>query len=363
VIVAKNPNNSGEMSAKPITTGRGLAIALRADWRDVRPLRHDGDMSCTLSFSSWRSLRHEGRCESEGFRTLSARATQLLVVRDLFSDSFRFGGGALSLAMFSALSSCLSLFHQLLLFLLLLTRALSWPCNCAAISDRSPRRKNINLIMVELTFVNVNHPVQLRNPKYRRQIRSHISRVQHEQKRSAIDQAVGKLRLDAHDLDGNAFDITRHEDDGDIAVGQPNGAAVSTARARPINDREDILHTTTTTATAKNPSHPRHRAPIPSSSSIVHIPQDETQYVRNAPIRAPPVSPGIHHRLTDTTDELQIFARHAEMSVPSMLVHLRHPRAKATPKKPANVQMTPTVSRSRHHLPSRHRARTPALIA
>jgi hypothetical protein len=217
--------------------------------------------------------------------------------------------------------------------------------------------------MVELTFVNVNHPVQLRNPKYRRQIRSHISRVQHEQKRSAIDQAVGKLRLDAHDLDGNAFDITRHEDDGDIAVGQPNGAAVSTARARPINDREDILHTTTTTATAKNPSHPRHRAPIPSSSSIVHIPQDETQYVRNAPIRAPPVSPGIHHRLTDTTDELQIFARHAEMSVPSMLVHLRHPRAKATPKKPANVQMTPTVSRSRHHLPSRHRARTPALIA
>jgi hypothetical protein len=47
--------------------------------------------------------------------------------------------------------------------------------------------------MVELTFVNVNHPVQLRDPKHRRQIRSHISKVQHEQKRSAIDQAVGKL--------------------------------------------------------------------------------------------------------------------------------------------------------------------------
>jgi hypothetical protein len=154
--------------------------------------------------------------------------------------------------------------------------------------------------------------------------------VQHEQKRSAIDQAVGKLRLDAHDLDGHDFDITRLEDDDDI---QPSGVVVSISKTRPITHGDDLFHTSTTAA-AKNPSHPRHRAPIPSSSSIVHITQDETQYVRNAPIRAPPVSPGIHHSLTDTTDELQIFARHAEMSVPSMLVHLRHPSAKANQRNP-----------------------------
>lgn len=164
--------------------------------------------------------------------------------------------------------------------------------------------------MVELTFVNVNHPVQLRDPKHRRQIRSHISKVQHEQKRSAIDQAVGKLRLDAHDLDVHDFDITRLEDDDDdIAVCQPSGVVVSISETRPITQGEDLFYTTTTAAAARNPSHPRHRAPIPSSSSIIYTPQDETQYVRNAPIRAPPVSPGIHHSLTDTP----MFRHHRDL--------------------------------------------------
>jgi hypothetical protein len=185
--------------------------------------------------------------------------------------------------------------------------------------------------MVELSFVNVSHPVQLRNPQYRRQIRSHISKVQHEQKRSAIDRAVEKLQLDAQDLDGDDFDITRHEDYENIAVCQPSGVAVSTSSARPIIHGEDLFHTTTTT-TAEIPSHPKYRAPTPSSSKI-YTPQDETQHVWDAPIQAPPLSPRINHSLTDTTDELQIFARHAEMSVPSMLVHLRHPRANPNPKK------------------------------
>lgn len=343
-----------------------LAIRIAGRLARVRPSRHNGDILCVLEIAVAPDCEISLRTGIGGFPE-PFRHEPHTCARPWSCKTCFWIGPVLCwcpLSVFRALSSCLSLFHQLLLLFDLLTYTLSWSCNCAAISDRSPRRKNINLIMVELTFVNVNHPVQLRDPKHRRQIRSHISKVQHEQKRSAIDQAVGKLRLDAHDLDVHDFDITRLEDDDDdIAVCQPSGVVVSISETRPITQGEDLFYTTTTAAAARNPSHPRHRAPIPSSSSIIYTPQDETQYVRNAPIRAPPVSPGIHHSLTDTTDELQIFARHAEMSVPSMLVRLRHPRAKATPKKPANVQMTPTVSRPRHHLPSRHRARTAALIA
>lgn len=179
--------------------------------------------------------------------------------------------------------------------------------------------------MVELTFVNVNHPVQLRNPKYRRQIRSHISKVQHEQKRSAIDRAVGKLRLDAQYLTGDDSDISPLEEEEDVPTAcHSSGAPVRSSRATtPFDKGQGLRVSHTTTITAREPLHCRHRAPIPSSSDF-HVLQDETQHVRDAPIHAPPPTPHIRHSLTDTTDELQIFARHAEMSVPAMLVLLRH---------------------------------------
>ena len=56
--------------------------------------------------------------------------------------------------------------------------------------------------MVGLMFVNVSHPGQLSDVKARRQVRSHISKRQHERNRDAIERAVvEKTRLDAQDED------------------------------------------------------------------------------------------------------------------------------------------------------------------
>ena len=68
-------------------------------------------------------------------------------------------------------------------------------------------------------FVNVSHPGQLSDAKARRQVRSHISKRQHERNRDAIERAVvEKTRLDAQD-----------EDYGDI-ISTPSQCDTSTAR-------------------------------------------------------------------------------------------------------------------------------------
>jgi hypothetical protein len=140
------------MSAKPITIGCGLAIALRTDWRDCGPYgTTDGDIQGSYVpgdriCAQMRDLRLRTGIGgfSNPFGTSHTHLRPSLVVQDLFSDSFLVlcQWCPLSLAVFRALSSCLSLIHQLLL-LLLLTRALSWLCNCAAISDRFPRKEKL----------------------------------------------------------------------------------------------------------------------------------------------------------------------------------------------------------------------------
>lgn len=112
------------MSAKPITIGCGLAIALRTDWRDCGPYgTTDGDIQGSYVpgdriCAQMRDLRLRTGIGgfSNPFGTSHTHLRSSLVVQDLFSESFLFGGAALSLAVFRALSSCLSLFHQLLLF-------------------------------------------------------------------------------------------------------------------------------------------------------------------------------------------------------------------------------------------------------
>lgn len=129
---------------------RSCATKSDANRRVFEPFRHEPHTTCARPWS----------CKT-CFRTASC-----------------FGGGALYFRGVSCsfiLSVIISSVVDIICFCLL--AHYHGPVNCAAITDRSPRRKKINLIiMVELTFVNVNHPVQLRDPKHRRQIRSHISK-------------------------------------------------------------------------------------------------------------------------------------------------------------------------------------------
>lgn len=64
---------------------------------------------------------------------------------------------------------------------------------------------DVEFIMVELMFVNVGHPSQLSEAKARRKVRSHISRLQHKQKRSVEEQATEWSR---------SLSLNRHENTG-----------------------------------------------------------------------------------------------------------------------------------------------------
>jgi hypothetical protein len=67
--------------------------------------------------------------------------------------------------------------------------------------------------MIELLFMNINHPGQASNPKARRLVRSHITRRQHNQKRSASVQALGSEPARTR-TNGRGDDASKSQYDG-----------------------------------------------------------------------------------------------------------------------------------------------------
>jgi hypothetical protein len=67
--------------------------------------------------------------------------------------------------------------------------------------------------MFELLFMNVNHPGQASNPQARKRVRSHITRRQHDQKRSALVQAL-RLEPARARTQGRGDDAIESQHDG-----------------------------------------------------------------------------------------------------------------------------------------------------
>lgn len=72
--------------------------------------------------------------------------------------------------------------------------------------------------MADLLFVNIDHPIQASNSKARKLVRSHISRRQHEQRRSALELAL-KLELEKQ---------LQTQDTGDVAGPSRHDSSTST---------------------------------------------------------------------------------------------------------------------------------------
>jgi len=82
--------------------------------------------------------------------------------------------------------------------------------------------------MVGLMFVNVSHPMQLSDIRARRQVRSHISKRQHQQKRIAIERAVVKIEHSAQDQDDHCSLSQPGSSTPFLLIGVPDTSSATT---------------------------------------------------------------------------------------------------------------------------------------
>jgi hypothetical protein len=124
--------------------------------------------------------------------------------------------------------------------------------------------------MVGLMFVNVSHPVQLSDIRARRQVRSHISKRQHEQKRIAIERAVGKIEHSAQDQDDH---------------GSTSNAGSSTPYLTTVGGVPDTLLDTTCESTTKQEEPTRLEAYLMDPCNGTSIPHGPSSCGRRSPDR------------------------------------------------------------------------------
>lgn len=167
-------------------------------------------------------------------------------------------------------------------------------------------------------FVNIEHPVQLRESKARRKVSSHISKLQYEQKRFAIEQAVQHIQLSAQCRDIDKSISPNH----DPASRLPDSASITTLKAR-----HNLPATRELGTYCRRPDqvHPPSRYSAPRThlhqfGSTSSVAKSEADLIRRILDRAP--TPQIFS-LNEPDDELRIFTRHAEISMPAILVR-RH---------------------------------------
>ena len=110
--------------------------------------------------------------------------------------------------------------------------------------------------MVELLFVNVSHPVQLTGRQAKKDVRSHVTRRQHEQRRSAIRRGVNQIELGAQDKAEHIGTPRYH----DAILSPPDGAAITNSEAvheKPTGDALGI----SSTIHQRHLSHSRYSVP------------------------------------------------------------------------------------------------------